>query len=79
MHESPSYYTATDLAYPAPAGETGPNREITITPLHYGYFVKIGCQEFAFETSDKMILHLSAYLKDPIKAKDDWFRDKKLP
>lgn len=51
---------------------------ITIHHLSYGYNVKIGCQNFAVETVEKLIKNLEAYLKDPSGTERLWMRERKL-
>lgn len=53
-------------------------RNITIHPLHYGFNVKIGCQNFAVETVDKLIKNLEAYLNDPLGTQRKWLSEKNL-
>lgn len=47
-------------------------REINIQPMNYGYVVRVGCQTFVFETNEKMIKHLTAYLADPDNIEKSW-------
>lgn len=51
---------------------------ISIHALDFGYNVKIGCQNFAVETSEKLIKNLEAYLKDPKETERKWMRNKEL-
>lgn len=48
-------------------------REIVITPLNYGYIVKVGCQKAAIESNDMLIKALKVYLDNPNKFEKDWF------
>ena len=52
--------------------------KISIHPLDFGWNVKIGCQDFAVETSEKLIKNLEAYLNDPQGTEKKWLKDKKL-
>jgi len=51
---------------------------ILIEPLNYGFKVKVGCQNFAIESVDKLIKNIEAYLKDPIGTQNRWNSDKSL-
>ena len=55
-----------------------PIREINITPLNYGFIVKVGCQTFAIETTETLLDKLNGYLKDPTNVERKWQRDHKL-
>jgi len=62
-----------------PAGITAARmHNVSIHPLDYGWNVKIGCQNFAVETVEKLIKNLEAYLKDPSGTERQWMADKKL-
>ena len=52
--------------------------EIKITALDYGYMVKVGCQSFAIESTEKMIKNLEAYLNDPRGVEKKWNEKKEL-
>jgi hypothetical protein len=52
-----------------------PIRGISIEPLNYGFIVRVGCQSFAIETSEKLIEKLTGYLKDPKKTETKWQRE----
>ena len=52
--------------------------KIFIESVDYGYIVKVGCQRFAVETSEKLIKNLEAYLKNPTATERQWFKEKKL-
>ena len=47
-------------------------REINIRPLHHGYVVNIGCQTFAIESIEKLIINLETYLKNPNETEKEW-------
>ena len=47
-------------------------REINIQPMNYGFVVRVGCQTFVFETTEKMIRNLDAYLADPENVEKAW-------
>lgn len=53
-------------------------REIHITPLHYGYNVKLGCSTFAVETKASLIAKLTAYINDPAGVENKWHRTGEL-
>lgn len=40
-------------------------RNIEIRPLDHGYLVRVGCQELAIESVDKLVDRLGEYLRDP--------------
>jgi hypothetical protein len=42
------------------------SNDVTITQLHNGFFVQVGCQRFVFETYDKMSKYIKLYFEDPI-------------
>lgn len=48
-----------------PTVDVNHGKEVHIIPLGYGYLVKIGCQEIAIESPEKLVKHLLAYLKKP--------------
>lgn len=48
-------------------------REINIRPLNHGYVVNIGCQTFAIESIEKLIINLETYLKNPNETEKEWF------
>lgn len=54
------------------------NHNVTIHPLNFGYNVKIGCQNFAVETVERLIKNLEAFLNDPSGTEKKWMKDKKL-
>jgi len=51
---------------------------ISIHALDFGFNVKIGCQNFAVETPEKLIKNLEAYLKDPQGTEKKWMKNKEL-
>ena len=53
-------------------------REVNIRQLNHGYFVQIGCQQFAIETSEKLLSALADYMKDPQGTEKAWFDGKFL-
>jgi len=56
---------------------TDPNqnqaREVNIRQLNYGYIINIGCQNFAIESVEKLIVNLETYLKNPSETEKKWF------
>ncbi len=50
-------------------------REVTITPLDFGFIVKVGCQSVAVENVEKLVEKLSAYLKNPGNIEEMWNKD----
>jgi hypothetical protein len=40
-------------------------REILIRPVLNGFLCQVGCQTLAFETREKMLVELEAYLRNP--------------
>ena len=58
---------------PQPLATALQAREINIRPLHHGYVVNIGCQTFAIESVEKLILNLEKYLNSPIETEKEWF------
>ncbi len=46
--------------------------EVNIRQLDYGYVVTVGCQIFAFETPEKLIEKLTAYVNCPNKVVAEW-------
>ena len=53
-------------------------RVVEIKQLSHGYFVQIGCQAFAIETSEKLLSALADYMKDPQGTEKAWFDGKFL-
>ena len=58
---------------PQPLATASQAREINIRPLHHGYVVNIGCQTFAIESIEKLIINLETYLKNPNETEKEWF------
>lgn len=48
-------------------------REIAIKPLGSGYYVKVGCQELAVESTEKLITMLNSYLSNPSEFERKWY------
>jgi hypothetical protein len=48
-------------------------RPVNIEPLNSGYVVRVGCQTIAVETTEKLLVYLGEYLKDPVKFQAKWF------
>jgi len=67
-----------ECAVPAGIPDGGRMHNVSIHPLDYGWNVKIGCQNFAVETVEKLIKNLEAYLNDPLDTERQWLKDKKL-
>ena len=57
---------------PQPLTTSSQAREINIRPLHHGYVVNIGCQTFAIESIEKLIINLETYLKNPNETEKEW-------
>lgn len=53
-------------------------RDILIRQLDYGYTVLIGCQSFAIETKEKLLLNITDYLNSPQEIEKLWLSEKKL-
>ena len=60
------------------AENSNQSKRINIEPLNYGYIVTVGCQKFAIESSEKLVLNLAEYLKDPNGVERKWFEGKFL-
>ena len=60
---------ANDVEYPGRQKA----RDINIQSMDNGFLVRVGCQSFVFETAEKMITNLSAYLADPNVIEKSWF------
>lgn len=45
---------------------------ITITKLLSGYNVKVGCQELAFETTERLVSELKRYLDNPHQVQKEY-------
>lgn len=67
------YSTTGALAPPQPNRV----RRIEILQLDYGYQVTVGCQTMAFESKEKIITNLMAYLNDP-EATEKKYREGEL-
>ena len=52
-------------------------KEILIRSLDHGYLVRVGCQEFAIESKEKITDLLYRYLEDPNKIEEIYFKNKK--
>jgi hypothetical protein len=50
-----------------------PRREIKISPLDYGYIVKVGCQSLAIESKYDLIKYLSEYLVNSSEAESKYY------
>lgn len=46
---------------------------IIIKPLNYGYSVTVGCQVFAIESTEKLVVTLKEYLTSPKETEKKWF------
>jgi len=46
--------------------------DISITPLDFGFIVKVGCKRFAIESKDRLINELTHYINNPSEAYKDW-------
>jgi len=53
-------------------------RGILIESLDYGFKVKVGCQNFAVESLNKLLINIEAYLNDPLETEKKWNSDKSL-
>lgn len=49
-----------------------PGKPVTIQPVHHGFFVSVGCQQFAVETVDALLHRLGGYLKNPGETEKMW-------
>ena len=49
-----------------------PKREINISPLDYGYIVRVGCQTLAIESKQDLIKHLTDYLNNPSETENKY-------
>lgn len=70
-----------ERCYNGPTNGTIDNRathEINIQSLNYGYLVRVGCQTFAIETTEKLIQAFSAYVRNPEHIQKQWFAGKFL-
>lgn len=73
-----NYNNSQESAEPRPYSPSN-IREVTITPLDYGFIIRVGCQQFAIESTEKLILQLSEYLRHPAEVSENWFQNKVLP
>jgi len=77
--ETPQAYINNDMVGESVYGEAPTRpidnnpREITIKPLSSGYYVKVGCQEVAVESTEKLITMLNAYLSNPSNFEKKWY------
>ena len=53
-------------------------RTINIDQLDLGYVVRVGCQSFAIETSEKLVSAMVEYLNHPNETEIKWFEGKFL-
>lgn len=53
--------------------------EIEITRADYGYIVRVGCKKFSFESKNRVLSALDAYLSNPEKIAKDFLTEGKLP
>lgn len=67
--------TAMELAAPQPMPQPNKIRHIEIDELSRGYNIRVGCQSFAFETKESLIIYLSKYMNDPQKTEESWFKN----
>jgi hypothetical protein len=51
-------------------------REVNIRPLDSGYFVKVGCQSVAVETTETLLKALGEYLNNPDSFERAWNKNK---
>jgi len=65
INESPSYSSDTSPCDVSPYKEDNIPKEVLIKPLGSGYYVKVGCQEVAVESTEKLITMLNSYLSNP--------------
>lgn len=84
MNESnrPTESRALDQAEAVPpleqVVESNRIERIEINEMNYGYTVQVGCQKFVFETPEKLIQKLTAYLKNPDEIRNRWMTKGKL-
>ena len=62
-----------DEVMPPQPTNSGRAYSIHIEPLNFGYMVRVGCQSFAIESTDKLVTALAAYLAEPEKVQNMWF------
>ena len=46
--------------------------DVLITPLDYGFIVKVGCKRFALESRENLIRELTAYINNPGETVRGW-------
>lgn len=51
-------------------------REITITPLDYGFVLKVGCKSIALDSPQKLLFGLKKYLSNPDKVESEFLEGK---
>ena len=74
--ETVTYNYNAGNAVPTNPVEENKSRHIEIDQLNGGYTIRVGCHQFAFETAEKMVKHLTAYLKNPQEIEKKWFAKK---
>ena len=47
-------------------------REINISPLDYGYVIRVGCQVLAIESKQDIIRYLTDYLNNPNETENKY-------
>lgn len=47
---------------------------ITIKPALNGYIVDVGCKTLVFESQDKLVRELDAYLKNPMEVAEHYLK-----
>ena len=59
--------------------ESIPTYNVNISVLNHGYMLNVGCQSFAIENADRLLVCLTAYFKNPSETIDNWLNKKILP
>lgn len=59
-----------------PVAEKKRTREITITPLDYGFVLKVGCKTIALDSPQKLLFGLKKYLANPDKVETEFLEGK---
>ena len=65
-------------------GDLGVNRggyrinDLVIKQMDLGYLVKVGCQTLCLETKERLIQLFTAYVNDPKKTIDKYYKDELL-
>lgn len=77
--ENYAYTRTIETTIPSPQVNVAPppypnGRQINIEPINFGYIVKVGCQNFAIETKEKLTKFLAIYLADPTGTEEKWFK-----